>query len=112
MASKTDTKRIPARKRKPLGKALPVVASAPGAPTQEEVGLLVSLWDTYAPAQYRGMMNAQDGALLEETGQEPSGEYIWNAATLSYTNIKTGYVVDQDETLAALSAFVRAYSRA
>lgn len=104
--------KTPTRKRKPLGKALPVVTAVFGAPTQEEADLLISLWDTYAPPQYAGMMNAEDSAMLEETGQEPTGAYVWNASSLTYTNVKTGHVVDQDEALAALSAFVRAYSRA
>jgi hypothetical protein len=112
MASKNKPEaKIPAYNRKPLGKALPPVKIVQ-IPTAEELDLIVSLWDTYAPAQYRGMMDAEDRLVLQQTGEKPSGRFTWNAATMTYTNVETGHVVDQDEALSAVAAFVRAYSKA
>lgn len=109
MAQPTD--KTPRRKRKALGKALPSV-DVVGVPTQDESNLLISLWDTYAPAQYRGMMNAENKLMLQETGQKPAGRYVWDQTTMSYINTETGHIVDQDEALFAMSQFVKAYSRA
>ena len=104
-------KKSPPGKRKPLGKALPPVTKI-AAPTQEEKDTLISLWDTYAPEKYKGMMAAEDSEKLRKAGKRPSGLWIWDRTSRTYTNTKTGYVVDMDEAKAALSAYVRAYSKA
>lgn len=107
----TQTEKTPRRKRKPLGPALPPAADV-GAPTAAENAELITLWDTYAPEIYRGMMNAENKLLLEQIGKTPSGRYVWDETTMSYTNVETGHVVDQDEALYALSQFIKAYSKA
>jgi hypothetical protein len=50
--------------------------------------------------------------VLEQPGAKPKGTYIWHADTMTYENVKTGEIIDQDEALYALTEFVKAYGKA
>lgn len=110
--AKEDKKKLPAHKRKPLGKALPPVTEKIAAPSRQEKDEMIARWDTYAPAQYRGMMSAENKQKLEKAGKKPSGIWVWDLETRTYTNVKTGHIVDQDEAKAAFTAYLRAFTKA
>jgi hypothetical protein len=74
------------------------------------VEALVSLWDRFAPAEYRGLMNSNTKSVLEATGQKPKTRFIWDDEKKHYIRVATGKVVTRAELHRALSSFMKAYS--
>lgn len=99
-------------KRVPLGKPLPKIKDGyqDPAPSEAEAEALVSLWDQFAPAAYRGLMNSQTKSVLEATQQKPKTPFIWDDQKKHYIRAKTGAVVTRAELHQALSSFMKAYS--
>lgn len=99
-------------KRVPLGKPLPKIKDSyeETAPSEVEVEALVSLWDRFAPAEYRGLMNSQTKSFLEATKQKASSRFVWDDQKKHYIRVATGAVLTRAELHQALSSFVKAYS--
>ena len=99
-------------KRVPLGKPLPKIKDGyqDPAPSEAEAEALVSLWDQFAPAEYRGLMNSQTKSVLEVTGQKAKSRFVWDDQKKHYIRAATGAVVTRAELHQALSTFVKAYS--
>lgn len=99
-------------KLKPLGKPLPKIPETyiDPAPTVEETDAMVVLWDQYAPAKYKGLLRAQNKRLLEETGEKPTGGWLWDDKTKQYIEVRTGRALPRMELHRALSAFTEQYT--
>ena len=99
-------------RKKAIGKPLPKVKDdyVDPAPTADDVESLVVLWDLYAPAQYRGLLRAQNKSLLEQTGEKPKGRFVWDDKTHYYIEAQTGRVISRMELHRAYSAFTQAYA--
>lgn len=99
-------------KRIPLGKPLPKIKDGyqEPAPSEAEAEALVSLWDQFAPAEYRGLMNSQTKSILEATGQKAKSRFVWDDQKKHYIRVATGKVVSRAELHKALSSFMNAYS--
>ncbi len=101
----------PTRKRVPLGKPLPKIKDGYQEPTpsEAEVKALVSLWDQFAPADFRDLTNSQTKSVLEATGQKPQTRFVWDDLKKRYIRAANGKVVTRAELHRALSSFVKAY---
>lgn len=99
-------------KRVPLGKPLPKIKNSyqEPVPSEADADALVSLWDQFAPAEYRGLMNSQTKSVLEATGQKAKSRFVWDDQKKHYIRAATGVVVTRAELHQALSTFVKAYS--
>lgn len=99
-------------KKKPLGKPLPPIKETyiDPAPTVEETDAMVVLWDQYAPAKYRGLLRAQNKRLLEQTGEKPTGRWLWDDQTKQYIEVRTGLPLPRMELHRALSTFTERFA--
>jgi len=87
-----------------LGKPLPPVKEVP-PPTQQEIDLLVSNWDTYAPAKYRGMLSAVPYGTIDNKAR-----WFYDADRRRYIS-RAGHVVSPKELRLAYLAFKKAMSK-
>ncbi len=99
-------------KRVPLGKPLPKIKDGyqEPAPSEVEAEALVSLWDQFAPAEFRGLTNSQTKSVLEATRKTPQTRFVWDDQKKRYIRAANGKVVTRAELHRALSSFVKAYS--
>lgn len=99
-------------KKKLLGKPLPKINESyiDPAPTVEETDAMVMLWDQYAPAKYKGLLRAQNKRLLEQTGEKPVGNWLWDDKTKQYIEVRTGRPLSRMELHRALSAFTEQFA--
>lgn len=87
-----------------LGKPLPPVKDVP-SPTEAEIDLLISNWDTYAPAKYRGLLSARPMGT-----SDPKARWFYDDKRKRYVS-RTGYVVSPKELRIAYLAFKKAKSK-
>ena len=99
-----------AEKRKPLGRPLPPLADEK-PPDEDERALLQAAWDTYAPKRYRGLLAAQSLSLLEATGMQPSGAWVWDDRARVYIRVRNGERVTIPQVRQAVDEFTRKYGR-
>lgn len=90
-------------KRK-LGKPLPPVKDIP-PPTEAEIDLMVANWNTYAPAKYRGLLEARPIGT-----DDPKARWFYDAERGRYVS-KTGHVVTPQELRAAYLAYKKAKNK-
>lgn len=100
------------KKRVPLGKPLPRISETYEEPAPSEIDLdaLTSLWDQFAPARFRGLLDAENKNVLEQTAQRPSGRFVWDDQAKKYKDLLTGQMLTREDLHQALSAFAKSYT--
>jgi hypothetical protein len=87
-----------------LGKSLPPIKDVP-PPTEAEIALLVSQWDTFAQPKYRGMLSARPLGTKDETAR-----WFYDVENRRYVSRK-GREVTPKELRAAYLAFHKAMNK-
>lgn len=87
-----------------LGKPLPPVKKV-DPPTQQEIDLLISNWDTYAPAKYRGLLSARPLGT-----DDKEARWFYDADRRRYIS-RAGHVVTPKELRLAYFAFKKAINK-
>ena len=88
-------------------KTLPPVDDIP-APTPQEQALLVSLWNSLAPAKFRGLLEAENLSTLQVEKRKAKGRFIWDETKRRYIFAKTGKYLKQQDIRDAFIAFQKA----
>jgi hypothetical protein len=98
---------MPTAKMVPLGKdnLSPITGDIP-APTQAELDLIIANWNAYAPAKYRGLMEARPVGT-----DDPKARWFYDAQRRRYIS-KSGHVVSPDELNKAYLAYRKAKDKA
>lgn len=92
-------------------KRLPPVTGDIPAPTEQEQALLVSLWNSLAPAKYRGLLEAENLSILRIEKRRPKGRFIWDESKRRYAWAKTGKYLKPAEVRAAFVEFMKARAK-
>ena len=74
-------------------------------PSQEDIDALISSWDTFAPAKYKGMLSAVPYGVIDNKAR-----WFYDADKRRYIT-KAGYIVNAKEQRAAWLAYHDALKR-
>lgn len=88
-----------------LGKPLPPIKGDIPAPTEQEIALLVSNWDTYAPAKYKGLLSARPLGT-----DDKKARWFYDATRRRYVS-RSGRVVTPKELRQAYLDFKKAMDK-
>lgn len=97
-----------------LGKPLPPISDEYAEPPPDEnaQATLIALWNQHAPKKYRGMMAAQSKTVLDATGEQPRGAWIWDDVKREYINVKTGEIVTVRQAQEIVRRFTESFVNA
>jgi hypothetical protein len=98
---------MPITKRIPLGKDnLPPIDGDIPAPSQAEIDLIIANWNAYAPAKYRGMLEARPVGT-----KDSKARWFYDAQRQRYIS-RAGHVVSPRELNEVYLAYRKAKDKA
>jgi len=81
------------------------------APTADETALLIARWNQYAPARYKGLLEAENLETLIATKQMPKGRFVWSDRLMQYYDVKQKKTLTAAERKDAFESFIKAWHK-